>query len=109
MKFEDLLRKMDKDGRLANQINSIHSNNIKNQKEALKIVENFEDYDALVVAVMKKGEAQLISFGNPVDILALVQSNEEQFQERFDQFPDNFKALMAAAALTNLSSGDDDE
>lgn len=87
MKFEDLLRKMDKDGRLANQINSIHSNNIKNQKEALKIVENFEDYD----------------------VLALVQSNEEQFQERFDQFPDNFKALMAAAALTNLLSGDDDE
>lgn len=109
MKFEDLLRKMDKDGRLANQINSIHSNNIKNQKEALKMVENFEDYDALVVVVVKKGEAQLINFGNPVDVLALVQSNEEQFQERFDKFPDNFKALMAAAALTNLSSGDDDE
>lgn len=36
MKFEDLLRKMDKDGRLANQINSIHSNNIKKSKRSIK-------------------------------------------------------------------------
>lgn len=107
MTFEDVLRKMSSNPDEEDQkIKEFEKFNENNAKEAIEVIKNHQDYDAVIVGNVKNGVVHQIAFGNPVSILFLTKNMADENEKNIDSLPDDIKTALALQSLVSLFGAD---